>query len=122
MMIKNIYEFRGSSSKHLERFMRSKHSTVHELIENYRSKDNLVKFSNQLVKQISYRLKETPIIAHQNIDGNIKIVRYHSRNLITPLVDDVISTDLTGTNCIMTNSNEEALQVTGLLLNNGYPA
>lgn len=118
----NIYEFRGSSSKYLEQFIRENQAVKHELVENYRSKNNLVDFSNQFVKQISHRLKQTPIIAVQNDNGQIKIVRYQSRNLINPLVKDILTTELSGTTCVLTKTNEEALQITGLLLKNGMQA
>src|SRR5690606_21252676 len=72
----NIYEFRGASSKHLEQFILTNNAVKHELVENYRSKNNLVDFSNQFVKQISNRLKQTPIFAIQNDNGKIKLVRY----------------------------------------------
>jgi len=118
----NIYEFRGASSKYLEQFIRENSAVKHELIENYRSKSNLVDFSNQFVKRIAYRLKQTPIIAKQNDNGQIKIVRYQSGNLINPLVQDMLTTGLSGTTCVLTKTNEEALQVTGLLLKNNVQA
>jgi len=118
----NIYEFRGASSKHLEQFIRENKAVKHELVENYRSKSNLVDFSNQFVKRITYRLKQTPIIAKQNDNGQIKIVRYQSGNLINPLVQDVLTTGLSGTTCVLTKTNEEALQITGLLLKNNVQA
>src|SRR5690606_18199342 len=76
----NIYEFRGASSRHLEQFIRDNHAVKHELVENYRSKNNLVEFSNQFVKRISYRLKLTRIIANQIDHGLIKIERYNSQH------------------------------------------
>lgn len=118
----NIYEFRGASSKYLEKFIQSKRAIKHELVENYRSKSNLVEFTNQFVRSIQQRLKETPIIAKQTDNGRIKLIRYKSRNLITPLVHDILTTGLSGTTCVLTKTNEEALQITGLLLNNGMPA
>src|SRR5690606_15361540 len=118
----NIYEFRSASSRHLEQFIRDNHAVKHELVENYRSKNNLVEFSNQFVKRICYRLKQTPIIATQSDHGQIKIVRYHSENLIVPLVQDILSTDLSGTTCVLTKTNEEALKITGLLLKNKVQA
>lgn len=114
----NIYEFRGASSKYLEQFIQIDTAVKHELVENYRSKGNLVEFANQFVKRIAHRLKETPIIAKQTDNGNIKLVRYQNANLITPLVQDILTTDLTGTTCVLTKTNEEALQVTALLLKN----
>lgn len=118
----NIYEFRGSSSKYLEEFIKSENSTKHELVENYRSKNNIVDFSNQFVKLITRRLKKATIIAKQNENGQIKIVRYKNGNLINPLVQDIINTGLSGTTCVMTKTNEEASQIAGLLLKYNTPA
>lgn len=118
----NIYEFRGASAKYLEQFIQVNQATKHELVENYRSKSNLVEFTNQFVKNIRYRLKNTPILAKQTNNGKIKLVRYQSSNLITPLVHDILTTGLTGTACVLTKTNEEALQITGLLLKNEMQA
>ncbi|WP_207425076.1 RecQ family ATP-dependent DNA helicase [Pedobacter sp. SYSU D00535] len=118
----NIYEFRGASSQFLELFIRSKQAVKHELVENYRSKSNLVGFTNQFVSRIQHRLKETPVIAKQTDSGKIKLVKYQAGNLITPLVRDLIEAELKGTTCVLTKTNEEALQITGLLLKNNIPA
>jgi ATP-dependent DNA helicase RecQ len=118
----NIFEFRGASSKYLEQFIQVNKAVKHELVENYRSKSNLVDFTNQFVKLIRHRLKDTPIIPIQTDNGKIKLVRYQSGNLITPLVHDILNTGLTGTTCVLTKTNEEALQITGLLLKNGMQA
>ena len=112
----NIYEFRGANAKYLEQFIEVNKAVKHELVENYRSKNNLVDFTNQFVKQIQHRLKKTPIIPKQADNGKIKLVRYQSGNLISPLVHDILTTGLTGTTCVLTKTNEEALQITGLLL------
>jgi ATP-dependent DNA helicase RecQ len=112
----NIYEFRGASSKYLEQFINVNKATKHELVENYRSKSNLVAFTNHFVKKIRHRLKDTPIIARQTDNGKIKLIRYQNTNLITPVVHDILTTELAGTTCVLTKTNEEALQITGLLL------
>ena len=54
--------------------------------------------------------------------GNIKLVRYQSINLIAPLVEDILRTELAGTTCVLTKTNDQALQITGLLLKNGMQA
>ncbi len=118
----NIYEFRGASSVYLERFIELYKATRHELVENYRSLGNLIDFSNQFVRTIQHRLKITPIVAKHSENGNIKLIRYHSSNLITPLVSDLLENGLVGTTCVLTKSNEEALQITALLLKHGMPA
>lgn len=111
----NIYEFRGSSSEHLEQFTRMARSAKHELIENFRSPANLVDFTNQFAQTITHRLKETPIISGCPGMGMIKIVHHQSAHLIIPIVNSVMATELSGSTCILTRTNEEALQVTGLL-------
>ncbi|MDD3490438.1 MAG: RecQ family ATP-dependent DNA helicase [Paludibacter sp.] len=118
----NIYEFRGSSSKYLENFMTKNKATRHELLENYRSKSNLVEYTNEFSKQIKHRLKSTNIFARQRDNGFLKVVRYYTNNLIIPLVDDILSTGLSGTTCVLTKTNEEALQVAGMLLKNNIQA
>ena len=118
----NIYEFRGASSKHLEKFIKEQQASKYELIENYRSKNNLVEFTNQFIKKITYRLKQTEIVSQQSDNGILKVTKYTSNNLIEPIVHDVLSTDLIGTTCVLTHTNAEALQVTGMFLNSGRPA
>lgn len=118
----NIYEFRGANSKYLEQFIKVNHAVKHELTENYRSKSNLVQFSNQFVQTIQHRLKTTPIIAHQRESGQIKIIQHQSPHLIEPLVQNVKNSPLTGTTCVLTRTNDEALQITGLLIKNGIQA
>ncbi|MBS4766274.1 hypothetical protein KG007_08640 [Alistipes sp. kh20] len=83
----------------------------YELVENFRSKSNLVDFTNQFVTRIRHRLKENPIIAQQTDNGKIKVIRYKSENLIEPLVKDILSTELRGSVCVLTYTNDEALQV-----------
>ncbi|MFW5886499.1 MAG: UvrD-helicase domain-containing protein, partial [Bacteroidota bacterium] len=118
----NIYEFRGSSSKYFEMFITGRKAVKYELIDNYRSKKNLVEFTNTFVKRINHRIKTTPINAIQRDNGELKIIHYLSGNLISPLVKNVLSTGLSGTTCILTKTNDEALKITGLLIKNGQPA
>jgi ATP-dependent DNA helicase RecQ len=118
----NIYEWRGADSKYLLSFITEKKATKYELITNYRSKSNLVSFTNQFLRTIDKRLKEIPIVANQSDNGKIKIIHYKNGNLISPLIDDIISTGLSGTTCILTHKNEEAFQIAGLLTKKGHQA
>jgi len=118
----NIYGFRGASSKYLEQFIIKYQAKKYELIENYRSRNNLVEFTNHFVKKISCRLKETSIVAKQSENGLVKLIKYSTPNIVNPLVQDVLLTELIGTTCVLTTLNMEALQVTGLLINEGMPA
>ena len=114
----NIYEFRGASSKYLEELLERQDAEIIELIENYRSKNNLVKFTNYYASRISKRLKKTPIFSAQQANGDIRIHKYMSNNLISPVVMDIIKRDIYGSTCILTRTNEEAMQIAGLLLEN----
>ena len=118
----NIFEFRGSDSKYLSQLLQINDAVKYELVENYRSKNNLVEFTNQFAKRIHKRLKNDQIIAKQKDDGDIKIVQYKSNNLISPIVNDILTTDLIGSTCVLTKTNEEALQIAGLLTKNKISA
>ena len=118
----NIYEFRGSSSKYLKNFITEKSAAKYELVENYRSRKNLIEFTNRFVKTISYRLKKSEILPVRKENGKINIVKYNTENLIIPVVNDILNSGLTGSTCVLTKSNDEALQIAGLLLKNGFPA
>ncbi len=118
----NIFEFRGADSKYLKQLIERNKASKHELIENFRSKSNLVEFSNQFVKKISQRLKETPIISKQTENGKLKLVRYQSEDLIIPLIDDLESAELSGRTGVLTRTNEEAVKIAGLLLKRGFHA
>jgi len=115
----NIFEFRGSSAKYLHMLLSEKCAVIYELNENYRSKPNLCLFTNQFIMRLPHRLKQTPIVAVQKDNGYIKVVRYKSVNLILPFVQDILASEYAGTTGVLVKSNEEALKVNSLLLQNG---
>ena len=117
----NIFEFRGASAKYLDRFIQEKQAVKYELVENFRSKNNLVEFTNAYAKTIRHRLKITPVVARQRDNGSIRLVQGQDDQLTTPLVEDLLTTDLSGTTCILARTNEEALQIAGCLNHNGTP-
>jgi ATP-dependent DNA helicase RecQ len=118
----NIYTFRGADSKYFEQFIKEKSAAKYELVENYRAKKNLVEFTNRYAEQIHNRLKTTPIVSVHKEKGNIRIVNYSNENFVVPFVNEILSTDLSGTTGVLTKTNDEALKITGLLLKNGIPA
>ena len=70
----NIFSFRGSDSKYMKELLEKENSKLYQLIDNYRSKSNLVQMSNIFVEGISNRMKYLPIIPVQNDNGKIEIV------------------------------------------------
>lgn len=117
----NIYGFRGSSSIYLEKFILEKKAVKYELVENYRSKANLVNFSNQWLETIPHRLKQTPIIAKDPSSGKLSITGHKGNQFIQPLVEEIVETDLAGSVAVLTKTNEEALKIAGLLRHHRLP-
>jgi ATP-dependent DNA helicase RecQ len=106
----------------MEKLILEYKATRYELVENFRSKSNIVDFSNQFVERIKHRLKNNPIMPVSPKNGRIKLVRYNGCDLITPTVNDIVSAELMGTTGVLTMTNEEALKITGLLSKKGFSA
>jgi len=105
----SIYEFRGASSKHLENFIEEQKAKKVELTVNYRSKANLIEFTNKFVKRITHRLKATPVIPNTNESGLLRVIKYSGSDLVEPVVNSILSTGLKGSTCVLTCTNHEAL-------------
>jgi len=115
----NIYEFRGSSSKYLANLptlLSLENSAKYELLENYRSKANIVQLANDFAKNIKDRMKSSPIQANRKENGEIKIVECKSENPIWSVVCDVLDTQLSGSStCVLAYSNQEVWEIAGML-------
>ncbi|HEX8040297.1 MAG TPA: RecQ family ATP-dependent DNA helicase [Chryseosolibacter sp.] len=118
----NIFGFRGADAKYMQLLIPEREARKYELVENYRSGQALIEFSNRFATRLRHRLKTNPIMPRRPQTGTIKIVQYKSRNLVTPIVHDIVNTGLAGTTCVLTRTNEEAALVTGSLLRRGYHA
>lgn len=114
----NIYAFRGSSSKYMNKILHEYDAKMYELIENYRSKPNLIKLSNAFVSTINDRMKSMPIIAVRKETGEITSCLHNnnkSDQMIFNAIESVLNKGWTGNTCILTNTNFEALQIASLL-------
>lgn len=118
----NIYQFRGSDSKYLRSFITEQGAKQYSLIDNYRSCQSIVSFANQFVKTISERMKTEDIVAVKESEGKVKLIKHSGVNMETALVEDVLSVNAKGTTCILTNTNQEALLVLGVLKQKNIPA
>lgn len=118
----NIFQFRQSDSKYMAAFTDEHQARQHELVENYRSTANVVDFANQFVSSIRGRLKRQPIVPHSKELGVVKLTKYASSNIILPFVDAIAGADLSGTTCVLTKTNNQALMATGMLLQRGLKA
>lgn len=114
----NIFSFRGSSSQYMQELLKYDNAKKYELVTNYRSKANLVEFTNKFVQTIDNRLKKTPIFAYQSDNGQIEVIKYKNE-IIVPALKYHIKEGFIDSTCILTRTNHEALQVLGILLKNG---
>lgn len=118
----NIYEFRGSDSAFMRQLIHDYGATRYELVENYRSKANIVALANRFAEGIGNRMKQNPIEAVQRENGIVQIVRHTSNNMEEPIVRQIMENYRGGRACVLTGTNEDALCVLGLLLKNGIRA
>lgn len=121
----NIYEFRGANVKYLREFAKRPTAKTYYLTTNYRAKQNLLQFSNRFLEKniTSDRIKkDIQLVAHQKDNGQIEIVWHHHDQLILPILEQIKSKTLSGTTCVLTRSNEEAVLLNTLLQQEGFPA
>lgn len=118
----NIYGFRGADAKYMQNLITEKAAVKYELTENYRSKDNIVSFANSWAATISKRLKTAPCFASQQQLGHIHITRYAHDHIIVPLAGSISKAALSGSTCVLTQTNDEAMLLSGLLLQQGVTA
>lgn len=118
----NIYGFRGADAANMQQLIIEKEAKKYELVENYRSKKNIVEFANQWSATISRRLKTVPSYAVQQENGSIQITGYSSKNVAVPLTAQISHTDLGGSTCVLTKTNEEAGLIAGMLSQMGIVA
>ena len=118
----NIYEFRGSDSAYMQSLIDEYGATRYELVENYRSKANIVALANRFAESINNRMKQHSIEAVRTENGSVQIIRHTSDNMEEAIVRQIIEQYHGGKSCVLTGTNEEALRVLGLLLKNGVRA
>jgi ATP-dependent DNA helicase RecQ len=118
----NIYEFRKSSSDYFESFLSEPGARKYELVDNYRSKANIVEFANQFALTISKRFKTTPITPVNIENGQISVCKLASKHVEIPVVNAFLATKPSGTTCIIAQENREVYNIVGLLIKNGVSA
>ena len=119
----NIYEFRGSDSKYMRDFTERYSATTYEMNQNYRSTAQVVDFSNSISRKIKRRLKNKPIVSMRKDNGNVVLYKHNNQYMEQAIVDSIVKNKAkAGKTAILTRTNDEALQIMGLLRKNGVPA
>ena len=117
----NIYEFRGSDSKYMYSLSKVPGGRIVEMTENYRSAQSVVAAANSFASGISRRIKSSPVVSMSQIKGLVTLTRHRAKYMYQPVVDDVCSRR-TGSSCVLTQTNEEAVIVLAMLHKKGVSA
>ncbi len=119
----NIYQFRGSDSKYMRSLVEEYGAAKYEMTDNYRSKSAVVAFANAVADTIGDRMKSEPISAVNEDDKGCVLITHHkSENMEEAVVNKVIATKESGKCCVLTQTNDEALQILGLFTQKGIRA
>ncbi len=118
----NIYSFRGSSNTFMSRFKNAYKATLYTLPRNYRSYPEIVDFNNKVLIYLENRLKSQKLVPGRNkTGGHVSIIKYDGKYLEQPLAQYVSEFKLSGTKAILTRTNMEALLLSSLLNEMGFP-
>lgn len=118
----NIYEFRKSDSKYMRSLVDDYGAKQYELLENYRSDRSIVELANSFASSIQQRMKTKPIIPVKEDEGLVMLRKFTTKHMEVPTLELIEDTYEGGTCCVMTNTNAEALLMTGILNRSGYKA
>ena len=111
----NIYQFRGSDPKYLRSLAEDYGAVLYEMLENYRSRPNIVALGNAFAGRIQNRMKGAPVQAVQMEEGIVHIIRHTCKNMAEAVVQQILETRSNEKACVLTNTNDEALQILSLL-------
>lgn len=118
----NIFEFRNSSSKYLQEFLRKDQAQRYELMENFRSEARLVHFTNRFVATIRSRLKTMPIVSQAGKDGEVSIVECKQGHLTVAVTEMISRAELAGTTGVLCQTNLEAVEINSILQHHRFPS
>ncbi len=117
----NIYEFRGSDSGYMFQLTQHPKTRVIEMTDNFRSARHPVTFANEFIQSIPKRKKLSPIKSMRGEEGWVSVTHHTSEIMFQPLIDNLRRHRHADTSCILTQTNEEAITLTGLLRKEGIP-
>lgn len=119
----NIYEFRGSDSRHMARLISEYGAKVYTMLENFRSCRPVVGFANGFVRTIGQRLKSDPIKFMSGFSGgSVRVTHHEPGHYESSAVSRLLSDGFPGTTAVLTMTNDDALVVCAMLLKAGRRA
>ncbi|MEO8067586.1 MAG: RecQ family ATP-dependent DNA helicase [Flavobacteriales bacterium] len=119
----NVYAFRGASPEFMAAFRSKYRATTHDLLTNYRSRADLVRFTSHLASRIDNRMKVGLQLNTKDHDKAVlRVVEYAGGYHLQGMVEDVTLSAYQGTTAVLTRTNNEALMTATLLRQAGVKA
>ena len=95
----------------------------YELLCNFRSHKNIVKYSNTFISTVTRRYKDSPLYSNSSENGTISIYTYtSSTNLVVPVVELIKQEEKLNNIAILAFTNDEVMQIYSLLEENKIEA
>ena len=94
----------------------------YELLCNFRSKRNIVEYSNDFITKVSKRYKTNPLYANSSDNGFVNIYSIKSSNLILPLLQLIKNEEKYENIAILAKTNEMVLDIYSILQDNNIDA
>ncbi len=83
----------------------------YELLTNFRSKKNIVEYSNSFIENVSDRYKTQPLKSNSTKDGIVTVHTCKSKNLIAPVIELIKEDKQQKDIAILAFTNEEVMQI-----------
>ena len=94
----------------------------YELLCNFRSKKDIVNYSNDFITKVSKRYKTKPLYSNSLDSGSINIYSFLSKNMIIPLIELVKQEKSISNIAILVKTNEMVLDIYSILQDNNIDA
>ncbi|QEZ90199.1 RecQ family ATP-dependent DNA helicase (plasmid) [Aliarcobacter cibarius] len=90
----------------------------YELLCNFRSKKDIVNYSNDFITKVTKRYKTKPLYSNSLDSGSINIYSFLSKNMIIPLIELVKQEKSISNIAILVKTNEMVLDIYSILQDN----
>ncbi len=118
----NIYGFRGADARYMKQLLSSSKAVQYEMTDNYRSEKSIVSLAEAFVSTFRNRMKTRPLHSVSGLKGRTVIVEHTSPLFLTAVAQATADQPGNQSIGILTETNEEALQMVCLLRKLGIRA
>ena len=99
----------------MQAFITDFNAKKYEMCDNYRSASSIVALANAFVLNLPNRMKSTSIRSINNESGTVQIIRHTTKYMEVAVIEHLMHTYHGESACVLTTTNEKAMQVQTLL-------